>query len=120
MYGEENRVVKLPTPRQLREISASYNLDHSDANVKSFLEAVCESLCFSGGSHTFDTGLVLNPHDHSRSASGSSSGSAALAGLLCIRGQPSGKEHAPQVIMAFRRRSRTATPSERASISAPA
>lgn len=70
MYGEENRVVKLPAPRQLREISASYNLDLSDANVKSFLEAVCESLCFSGGSHIFGTGPVLNSHDHSRSAGG--------------------------------------------------
>jgi amidase len=41
-------------------------------------KAVCESLCFSGGSHTSDTGPVLNPHDHSRSAGGSSSGSAVL------------------------------------------
>lgn len=41
-------------------------------------KAVCEHLCFSGGSHTSDTGPVLNPHDHSRSAGGSSSGSAAL------------------------------------------
>lgn len=41
-------------------------------------KAVCEHLCFSGGSHTSDTGPVLNPHDHTRSAGGSSSGSAAL------------------------------------------
>lgn len=41
-------------------------------------KAVCESLCFSGGSHTNDTGPVRNPHDTSRSAGGSSSGSAAL------------------------------------------
>src|SRR5881409_2683314 len=41
-------------------------------------KAVCESLCFSGGSHTSDTGPVLNPHDPKRSAGGSSSGSAAL------------------------------------------
>ncbi|TCJ18904.1 amidase [Rubrobacter taiwanensis] len=41
-------------------------------------KAVCEHLCFSGGSHTSDTGPVLNPHDPSRSAGGSSSGSAAL------------------------------------------
>lgn len=41
-------------------------------------KAVCEHLCFSGGSHTSDTGPVLNPRDHSRSAGGSSSGSAAL------------------------------------------
>ena len=41
-------------------------------------KAVCEHLCFSGGSHTSDPGPVLNPHDHTRSAGGSSSGSAAL------------------------------------------
>ncbi len=41
-------------------------------------KAVCESLCFSGGSHTSDTGPVLNPHNHLHSAGGSSSGSAAL------------------------------------------
>lgn len=41
-------------------------------------KAVCEHLCFSGGSHTSDTGPVRNPHDHARSAGGSSSGSAAL------------------------------------------
>ena len=41
-------------------------------------KSVCESLCFSGGSHTSDTGPVRNPHNHARSAGGSSSGSAAL------------------------------------------
>src|SRR5262245_2003096 len=41
-------------------------------------KAVCESLCFSGSSFTSDTGAVLNPHDLTRSAGGSSSGSAAL------------------------------------------
>lgn len=41
-------------------------------------KAVCEDLCFSGGSHTARTGPVLNPWDHSRSAGGSSCGSAAL------------------------------------------
>jgi amidase len=41
-------------------------------------KAVCEHFCFSGGSHTSDTGQVLNPHDPTRSAGGSSSGSAAL------------------------------------------
>jgi amidase len=29
-------------------------------------KAVCESLCFSGDSHTSDIGPVLNPHNHSR------------------------------------------------------
>uniref|UniRef100_UPI002351AE09 amidase n=1 Tax=Alicyclobacillus tolerans TaxID=90970 RepID=UPI002351AE09 len=41
-------------------------------------KAVCEHLCFSGGSHTSDTGPVHNPYDPTRSAGGSSSGSAAL------------------------------------------
>src|SRR5437764_9671717 len=41
-------------------------------------KAVCESLCFSGGSHTSDTGPVRNPYDLSRTTGGSSSGSAAL------------------------------------------
>lgn len=49
-----------------------------DAGGEIVGKAVCESLCFSGGSHTSDTGPVLNPHDHTRSAGGSSSGSAAL------------------------------------------
>ncbi len=33
-------MVKLPTSEQLREISASYNLDLSDADVESFLGLV--------------------------------------------------------------------------------
>jgi amidase len=41
-------------------------------------KAVCESLCFSGGSHTSDTGPVRNPYDITRTTGGSSSGSAAL------------------------------------------
>ncbi len=41
-------------------------------------KAVCEDLCFSGGSHTSRSGPVLNPWDTSRSAGGSSSGSGAL------------------------------------------
>jgi|SRR5215472_3629155 len=41
-------------------------------------KAVCENLCFSGGSHTSATGPVLNPWDRAHSAGGSSSGSAAL------------------------------------------
>lgn len=49
-----------------------------DAGATIVGKSVCESLCFSGGSHTSDTGPVRNPHDPSRSAGGSSSGSAAL------------------------------------------
>jgi amidase len=47
-------------------------------------KAVCEDLCFSGGSHTSRTGPVRNPWDETRSAGGSSSGSAALvmAGIV--------------------------------------
>ena len=41
-------------------------------------KAVCENLCFSGGSFTSATGPVSNPHDESRMSAGSSSGSAAL------------------------------------------
>jgi amidase len=49
-----------------------------DAGGEIVGKAVCEHLCFSGGSHTSDTGPVLNPHEHTRSAGGSSSGSTAL------------------------------------------
>jgi amidase len=41
-------------------------------------KAVCEELCFDGGSHTSRTGSVRNPWDRSKSTGGSSSGSAAL------------------------------------------
>jgi amidase len=41
-------------------------------------KSACEDLCFSGGSHTNKAGPIRNPWDRSRSAGGSSSGSAAL------------------------------------------
>ena len=41
-------------------------------------KAVCENLCVSGGSFTAATGLTVNPHNKTRMAGGSSSGSAAL------------------------------------------
>jgi amidase len=41
-------------------------------------KAVCEDLCFSGGSFTSATGPVLNPHNPKFNAGGSSSGSATL------------------------------------------
>jgi amidase len=47
-------------------------------------KAVCEDLCFSGGSHTSVTGPVRNPWDASRSAGGSSSGSAALVASAAV------------------------------------
>ena len=49
-----------------------------DAGAEIAGKSVCESFCMSFGSHTADTGFVLNPHDHSRTTGGSSSGSAAL------------------------------------------
>ncbi|MGI8539986.1 MAG: amidase [Rubrobacteraceae bacterium] len=62
-------------------------------------KAVCEHLCFSGGSHTSDSGPVLNPHDHTRSAGGSSSGSAALVASrevdLAIGGDQGGSVRIP-------------------------
>ena len=41
-------------------------------------KAVCEDLCLSGGSYTSVPRPVLNPHNHSYSAGGSSGGSTAL------------------------------------------
>jgi len=41
-------------------------------------KAVCESFCFSGGSHTSDSGPVRNPNNPAHSTGGSSSGCAAL------------------------------------------
>jgi amidase len=61
--------------------------------------AVCEDLCYSGGSHTAATGPVANPYDHTRAAGGSSSGSAALvaAGVvdLAIGGDQGGSIRVP-------------------------
>jgi amidase len=62
-------------------------------------KAVCESLCFSGGSHTSDTGPVRNPYDPTRSTGGSSSGSAALVAAgevdLAIGGDQGGSIRIP-------------------------
>jgi amidase len=41
-------------------------------------KAVCEELCFDGGSHTSKTGPVRNPWNRAKTTGGSSSGSAAL------------------------------------------
>jgi amidase len=62
-------------------------------------KAVCEDLCFSGGSFTAYTGPVLNPRDPSRQAGGSSCGSAALVGAgdvdLAIGGDQGGSIRIP-------------------------
>ena len=47
-------------------------------------KSVCENLCCSGGSFTAATGPLVNPHNNSRMAGGSSSGSAALVRKLRI------------------------------------
>lgn len=70
-----------------------------DAGGEIVGKAVCEQFCFSGSSHTSDTGYVLNPHDPTRSAGGSSSGSAALVASgevdLAIGGDQGGSIRIP-------------------------
>ena len=50
-----------------------------DAGGEIVGKAECESLCFSGGSHTNENGPIRNPHNPEHTAGGSSAGSAALA-----------------------------------------
>lgn len=45
-------------------------------------KAVCEEFCFTATSCTAATGHVVNPHDQTRMALGSSSGSAALVSFI--------------------------------------
>jgi len=70
-----------------------------DAGATILGKAVCESLCFSGGSHTADSGPVRNPYDPSRSTGGSSTGSAALVAAgdvdLAIGGDQGGSVRIP-------------------------
>lgn len=60
------------------EIDATIVTRILDAGGEIVGKAVCENLCFSGSSFTSATGAVRNPYDETRSAGGSSSGSAAL------------------------------------------
>jgi amidase len=60
------------------EVDATIVTRTLDAGATIVGKAVCEDLCFSGGSHTAATGPVLNPRAPGRSAGGSSCGSAAL------------------------------------------
>lgn len=70
-----------------------------DAGATIAGKAVCEDLCFSGGSHTSRTGPVRNPWDRSRTAGGSSSGSAALVAVgeadLALGGDQGGSIRIP-------------------------
>jgi amidase len=70
-----------------------------DAGATIAGKAVCEDLCFSGGSHTSRTGPVHNPWDRSRTTGGSSSGSAALVAAgavdLAIGGDQGGSIRIP-------------------------
>ncbi|MCO1659121.1 amidase [Pseudonocardia humida] len=62
-------------------------------------KAVCEDLCFSGGSFTSHPGPVRNPWDPSRNAGGSSSGSAVLVATgevdLALGGDQGGSVRIP-------------------------
>jgi amidase len=49
-----------------------------DAGATITGKSVCEAYCFSGGSHTSDTGPVRNPRNPNHTSGGSSSGSGAL------------------------------------------
>lgn len=62
----------------LPEVDATVVTRLLDAGATIAGKAVCEALCFSGGSHTAASGPVHNPHRHGYSAGGSSSGCAAL------------------------------------------
>src|SRR5262249_21862582 len=73
-----------------------------DAGATITGKAVCEDLCFSGGSHTSRTGPVLNPWDRTRSAGGSSSGSAALVAAghvdMALGGDQGGSGRIPSAV----------------------
>ena len=81
------------------EIDATIVTRILDAGGHIVGKAVCENLCFSGGSHTNATGPVLNPHNHSRTTGGSSCGSGALvaAGMvdMAIGGDQGGSIRMP-------------------------
>ncbi|MDA0824000.1 MAG: amidase [Proteobacteria bacterium] len=49
-----------------------------DAGGEIVGKAECESLCFSGGSHTNENGPIRNPYNPAHTTGGSSAGSAAL------------------------------------------
>jgi amidase len=81
------------------EVDATIVTRTLDAGATIVGKAVCEDLCFSGGSHTAYNGPVRNPRDPSRSAGGSSCGSAALVAAgevdLAIGGDQGGSIRIP-------------------------
>jgi len=81
------------------EIDATIATRILDAGGTIVGKAVCENLCYSGGSHTSATGPVRNPYDPSRTSGGSSSGSAALVAAgevdMAIGGDQGGSIRAP-------------------------
>jgi amidase len=81
------------------EIDATIVTRILDAGGMILGKAVCENLCYSGGSHTSATGPVRNPHDPDRTTGGSSSGSAALVAAgavdLAIGGDQGGSIRIP-------------------------
>lgn len=70
-----------------------------DAGATIAGKAVCEDLCFSGGSHTAKSGPIRNPWDLERTSGGSSAGSAALVASgevdLAIGGDQGGSIRIP-------------------------
>ncbi|MET0416449.1 MAG: amidase [Actinoplanes sp.] len=62
-------------------------------------KANCEYFCYGAGSHTSANGVVRNPHDPTRSAGGSSSGSAVLvasgAVTMAVGGDQGGSIRVP-------------------------
>jgi amidase len=81
------------------EVDATVVTRTLDAGATIVGKAVCEDLCFSGGSHTSANGPVLNPRAPGRSAGGSSSGSAVLVATgevdLAIGGDQGGSIRMP-------------------------
>ena len=81
------------------EVDATIVTRLLDAGGTILGKAVCEDLCFSGGSFTPYTGPVRNPRDPSRQAGGSSCGSAALVAAgevdLAIGGDQGGSIRIP-------------------------
>jgi len=63
------------------EVDATVVTRILDAGGTILGKAVCEDLCFSGGSHTSKPVAVKNPHKPTHSAGGSSSGSAVLVSV---------------------------------------